>query len=86
LSVHKKHDLFLSGVVTVTALFGGVVEVVFQNVFRLEMHQNIFFYFLKFIFNISTSKRSKNTHKKKKLKLIFFFKSTVGLQCQTRLV
>jgi len=38
-------------------MFGGsVVAVVFQNAFYLEMYQNIFFYFLKIIFDISASK------------------------------
>jgi hypothetical protein len=41
-----------------------MVEVAFQSVFRLKMYQsNVFFYFLKFIFDISISKRSKNTKK-----------------------
>ena len=43
-------------------MFGGsVVAVVFQNAFYLEMYQNIFFYFLKIIFDISASKWSENT-------------------------
>jgi hypothetical protein len=33
-----------------------VVVVVFQNVFYSEKHQNIYFYFLKIIFNISVLK------------------------------
>jgi len=37
-------------------VFGSVVVVAFQSVFYLEMHQNIFFYFLKIIFDISASK------------------------------
>jgi hypothetical protein len=42
-----------------------VVAVAVQSVFRLEMHQNnIFFYFLKIIFDISISKQSKNIKKK----------------------
>jgi hypothetical protein len=36
-----------------------VIAVVFQIAFRAEIHVNDFFYFLKIIFNISTSKRSK---------------------------
>jgi len=40
-----------------------MVAVVFQSTFRVEMHQNDFFYFLKIIFEISTSKLSK-TYKK----------------------
>jgi hypothetical protein len=39
-------------------VFGIVVAV--QNAFRLEMHQNDFFYFLKIIFDISISKRFDN--------------------------
>jgi hypothetical protein len=38
-------------------MFGSVVAVAFQITFYVEMHANdIFFYFLKIIFNISTSK------------------------------
>jgi hypothetical protein len=38
-------------------LFGSVVAIVFQNVFYSEIYQNnIFFYFLKIIFNINASK------------------------------
>jgi hypothetical protein len=44
-------------------VFGNVVGVAFQSVFYLEMHQNNVFYFLKFIFDISTSKQFKNTKK-----------------------
>jgi len=40
-------------------VFGSVVAVAFQIAFRAEIHVNDFFYFLKIIFNISTSKRSK---------------------------
>jgi hypothetical protein len=40
-------------------VFGSVVAVVFQIAFRAEIHGNDFFYFLKIIFDISTSKRSK---------------------------
>jgi len=40
-------------------MFGSVVAVVFQITFRAEMHANDFFYLLKIIFDISTSKRSK---------------------------
>jgi hypothetical protein len=36
-----------------------VVAVAFQITFRAEMHANNFFYFLKIIFKISISKRSK---------------------------
>ena len=52
-------------------MFVIVVAVAVQSVFRLEMHQNdIFFYFLKIIFEINTSKRSENIKKIDK----FFFK------------
>jgi AAA15 family ATPase/GTPase len=40
-------------------VFGSVVAGAFQIAFRAEIHANDFFYFLKIIFNISTSKRSK---------------------------
>jgi len=40
-------------------VFGSVVAVAFQIAFRVEIHANDFFYFLKIIFNISTSKRFK---------------------------
>jgi hypothetical protein len=41
-------------------MFGSVVMVVFQSIFHAEMHQNnIFFYFLKIIFEISALKRFK---------------------------
>jgi hypothetical protein len=41
------------------SVFGSVVTVAFQIAFRAEIHANNFFYFLKIIFDISTSKRSK---------------------------
>jgi hypothetical protein len=41
-------------------IFCSVVAVAFQITFRVEMHVNNFFYFLKIIFEISTSKRFKN--------------------------
>jgi len=41
-------------------MFGSVVTVAFQITFRAEIHVNdVFFYFLKIIFDISTSKRFK---------------------------
>jgi hypothetical protein len=40
-------------------VFGSVVAGAFQIAFRAEMYANDFFYFLKIIFDISTSKRSK---------------------------
>jgi hypothetical protein len=58
--------------------FESVIEVAFQSVFfTLERIKIMFFFnFLKFIFDISTLKQSKNTQKK--------FKSMIELQCQTR--
>jgi hypothetical protein len=47
------------------SVFGSVVAVVFQNIFHLEMHQNnIFFYFLKIIFDINTHQNDLKTPKK----------------------
>jgi hypothetical protein len=43
--------------------FGIGVVVAFQRAFRLEMHERMFFHFLKFIFDFSISKRSKNIKK-----------------------
>jgi len=40
-------------------VFGSVVAGAFQITFRAKMHANDVFYFLKIIFDISTSKRSK---------------------------
>jgi hypothetical protein len=40
-------------------VFDSVVAVAFQIAFRAEIHVIDFFYFLKIIFDISTSKRSK---------------------------
>jgi hypothetical protein len=40
-------------------VFGSVVAGAFQITFRAKMHANDFFYFLKIIFDISTSKRFK---------------------------
>jgi hypothetical protein len=40
-------------------MFGSVVTVAFQITFHAEMDANDFFHFLKIIFDISTSKRSK---------------------------
>ena len=39
-------------------MFGNVVAVTFQIIFRAEMHVNVFL-FLKIIFDINTSKRFK---------------------------
>jgi len=43
----------------IKSVFGSVVAGTFQIIFRVKMHANDFFYFLKIIFDISTSKRSK---------------------------
>jgi hypothetical protein len=51
-------------------VFGIVIVVVVQSVFRLEMHQNKKKYFLKIIFYISTSKRYEN------IKEIYFKQKT----------
>jgi hypothetical protein len=40
-------------------VFESVVAVAFQITFCVEMHANDFFYFLKIIFDINTSKQSK---------------------------
>jgi hypothetical protein len=45
-------------------VFENIIAVDFQSVFHSKMHQNnIFLYFLKIIFDISASKKSKNTKK-----------------------
>jgi len=44
-------------------VFEIVVTVAVQSTFHLEMHQNKKKYFLKIIFDISTSKRSENIKK-----------------------
>jgi len=62
------------------SVFVSVVAGAFQIAFHAEMHANHFFYFLKIIFDISTSKRSKKYKpysilaKKKKFK----FKRNAG--------
>jgi hypothetical protein len=63
-------------------VFGTGIDIAFQSVFRLEIHQNIIF--LKFIFDISISKRSKNKNKKnlKQKKFSNFFKTPVQPQDQ----
>jgi len=49
-------------------MFDSVVDVVFQSIFGLKMYQNnIFFYFLNFIFNISTPKKINSKKKKGKI-------------------
>jgi hypothetical protein len=45
--------------VSLESMFGSVVAGAFQITFRAKMHANDFFHFLKIIFDISTSKRSK---------------------------
>jgi hypothetical protein len=67
-------------------VFGSVVAVAFQITFRAKIHANDFFYFLKIIFDISTSKRSKKYKpylilvKTKNLK---FNETQLQTQCQT---
>jgi hypothetical protein len=59
-------------------LFGIAVVVAVQSVFLLEKHGNeIFFYFLKIIFYISTSKRYEN------IKKIKIFENAVCTTFQT---
>jgi len=45
----------------IMGLFGSVIAVAFQIAFCAKMHANDFFYFLKIIFDISTSKWFENT-------------------------
>ena len=45
--------------IAIKRVFGSVVVVAFQIVFRAESMPIMFFHFLKIIFDISTSKRSK---------------------------
>ena len=60
------------------SLFGSVVVVAFQSIFHAEMHQNdIFFYFLKNIFEIIASKLSK-TYKN----ILIFFETQVDSHFQ----
>jgi len=46
-------------ILEICRVFGSVVASAFQITFRAKMHANDFFHFLKIIFDISTSKRSK---------------------------
>ena len=57
----------------------------FQSAFHAEIHQNdIFFYFLKIIFDISTSKWFTNTKKISfKMKKIFKFWANGGTTAET---
>jgi hypothetical protein len=48
-------------------VFKNIITVVFESVFYPEIYQNNTFYFLKIIFNISTSKKSKNIKNNKKI-------------------
>jgi hypothetical protein len=66
-------------------VFGCVVVVAFQIAFRAEIHANDFFYFLKIIFDISTSKRSKKykPHSILAKKILKFGEKQVELQSQT---
>jgi len=54
-------------------MFGSVVTVVFQSVFRSKIHQNYFF--KKNIFDIYTLKRLKNIEKKIKKKKSNFWET-----------
>jgi len=47
------------GNLLIKSVFGSIVAGAFQITFRAKIHANDFFYFLKIIFNISISKRSK---------------------------
>jgi hypothetical protein len=59
-----------------------VVVVAVQNTFHLEIHQDDFlFYFLKIIFDISTSKRFKNT---KKIFILNIYFKKYGLDCVSK--
>jgi hypothetical protein len=44
-------------------VFKSVITIILKNIFRLEIHLNNIFYFLKIIFHVSTSKLSKNIKK-----------------------
>jgi len=44
-------------------MFDIMVVVIFQSIFCLKIYQNNFFYFLKFIFDISRSNQSENIKK-----------------------
>jgi len=60
--------------------------VAFQIAFRAEIHANDFFYFLKIIFDISTSKRSKKYKPHSilaKKKISKFDETQLQTQCQT---
>jgi hypothetical protein len=52
-------DYIIVKEIDIKSMFGSVVAGAFQITFRAKMHANDFFHFLKIIFNISTSKRSK---------------------------
>jgi hypothetical protein len=43
-----------------------VIVAMVQNIFHLKIHQNKYFLFLKIIFHINTSKKSKNIKNKNK--------------------
>jgi hypothetical protein len=45
-------------------VFKSVITIILKNIFRLEIHLNNIFYFLKIIFHVSTSKLSKNINLK----------------------
>jgi hypothetical protein len=65
-------------------LFENMVTVDFQNDFCSEMHQDfVFFHCFKIIFDISTSKRSKNIKKLCLSKKIKFLQTLFETQFQT---
>ena len=64
-------------------VFSSVVAVVFQIIFHAEMHTNDIFYFLKIIFDINTSKRSKTYQILAKEKFLNFFKMRFASRSQT---
>jgi len=57
--LHPLKNLFSKRIFDDLSVFGSVVAGAFQIIFRAKMHANDFLHFLKIIFDISTSKRSK---------------------------
>jgi hypothetical protein len=55
-NVNSDHDCSGNLIQIELSLFDSVVAVAFQIIFRAKMHANNFFYFLKIIFDINTSK------------------------------
>jgi len=56
IGISTRYEHVLHAMPGLLILFGSVVAVAFQIAFRAKMHANNFFYFLKIIFDISTSK------------------------------